>query len=158
MQNYLVKVETETNKIVEVIKFDGGLEALMDEGNKRNQSCGDEFRYLPMPHCKSEPQIGVNASDCLRDKVGLPPEADMHRHEVDVDTAIKLLLSTQMTIKGTHIVPLPGVSAEEALGALQLVIMMLMSLKMMQERHREMQAEKKDAISDLFKKLGLKGE
>lgn len=156
--NYILKVDDETNKIMDVIKVDGDMDVLMSKSDVLNKHKEEGVHYTPFPHAKREPKVGNDCTREIEDYGTHPTEESQDRAFAAADKAIKLLMATDMTIKATHRVPFPGLDVEEARTSIHNCIIMLMSFKIMSEITKEETQEKRDAVDELFKKLGLKGE
>lgn len=155
-KNYLLKVDKKTNKIIDFKQIDGDLMTLTTLADKKNQSCDSNVRYLPMPKSAQEPTIGADATNELRDKIPQPNDEKMENTHNNVKSAIKVLMAVEMTIKGTHMCPIPMMDAEEAIEAIDKSTALLIALDMMHNHYKSEKEEQKQSVDDLFDQMGLK--
>ena len=157
INGYILKIDNKTNKIIDFEKFNGTIDEIMALSDYRNKMAVPGVRYLPMPRANREPRIGNDATQELKDNMGSNSE-QRDTTGKDIDSAIRMLIAMQMTVRATHQIPIPTISVEEAESSINNCIMLLFALKAMSQKYTKDEEEKKDAIGDLFKKLGLKGE
>lgn len=158
--NYVICIDNKSNKIVSVEKMDTNeLDVVYEHCEDLNKEASEQYRYLPVPHCKRVPRVGFDSTQELKDIIAISPETPKKAANA-MNEALRIIMSIHMTITSTRTSLLPDVSVEECCDALVMVAGMIMMLQRIHCKHEDEEKEKKETVDELFKQLGIntKGE